>query len=334
MFKVFSGPFFKSIEAKVYALPYFIKHVPVPDRPALISAMEGPGRRYISTDFTAFESHFTPEVLEAVELRLYRYMLGNRKETEVICSTIAGVNHGRTRQGVSFEVRGRRMSGDMCTSLGNGFTNLMLWSYLCSLKRARWEGFVEGDDGIFAIIGECPTVADYKRLGFTIKMEEHDSPQTASFCGVVAADNVVIREPVEFLANFGWSSSFISSGRGKKLSLLRAKSLSAAYETPSCPIIGAFARRGLELTRGVRPHFVSDGYHNAPPDEFNIPDFAPTDKVRVLFARLFHIPVATQLRIEQYVMSHGDMYNLLDETGLGRLINTQHYSYWLNYTTM
>lgn len=68
--------------------------------------------------------------------------------------------------------------------------------------------------------------------------------------------------------------------------LLRAKALSACYETPHCPVIGKIARYALERTRGVHPRFVRDGYHDVPMlDEFDVPKFEPTDLTRELFAR-------------------------------------------------
>jgi len=62
-FKCYSGPFFKAMENEVYKYHSFIKHVPVPDRPALICALDKSGGFKYATDFTAFESHFKKNIM-------------------------------------------------------------------------------------------------------------------------------------------------------------------------------------------------------------------------------------------------------------------------------
>lgn len=305
VFKAWSGPRFKAIEEAVYNLPEFIKHVPVPDRPAKIAALKQAGRRYYQTDFTAFESHFTPEVLDACECQLYRHCLRDDVDVEFLCSVIRGTNRMRTRTGVRAEVEGRRMSGDMCTSLGNGFTNLMLAKFLIAEKHGNLAGFVEGDDGLFCTDVELCS-ADYAKLGFTIKIEEVPDPCEASFCGMVFSDSgEIIREPRRFLMGFGWTQSFINAGPQIMDELLRAKALSTAYETPQCPIVGAFARYALKHTSHVHPRFVQDGFHQALPDVVNVPEFRPSSDTRQLFEHLYGVSVSAQLAIEDAV-EHGD----------------------------
>lgn len=304
-FKVWSGPRFKAIEDAVYSLPQFIKHVPVPERPEKIAALRAAGLRYFQTDYTAFESHFTPEVLDAVECELYRHCLSSDSDADFLVSVISGTNRMRTRHGVRADVVGRRMSGDMCTSLGNGFTNLMLALFIASEAGGHLDGFVEGDDGIFCTDFEL-TAKAYEELGFTIKIEEVDDPCHASFCGMIFADSgEIIREPRRFMMGFGWTQSFISAGPRLMDELLRAKALSTVYETPQCPIVGVFARYALQQTKGVTPRFVDDGYHRVPRDERHLPDFCPSADTRLLFEREFGVSIATQLLVEECV-SRGD----------------------------
>jgi len=305
-FKVWSGPRFKAIEDAVYALPEFIKHIPVPERPAKVAEMRKVGRRYYATDFTAFESHFTPEVLDSIECELYRWCLCDDVDAEYLCQALMGLNKMRTRTGVRAEVHGRRMSGDMCTSLGNGFTNLMLAKFLVSEKGGTLTGFVEGDDGLFATDVEL-TSADYASLGFTTKIEEVFDPCTASFCGMIFSESgEIIRDPQKFLMGFGWTQSFINAGPRIMDELLRAKALSTCYETPQCPIVGAMARYALKCTEHVHPRFVRDGYHEVLPDVINVPEFCPAVDTRELFATVYGIPVNVQLTIEHQI-SVGDM---------------------------
>lgn len=316
-FKAWSGPKFKAIEEVVYDLPEFIKHIPVPDRPRAIAALKQAGRRYYQTDFTAFESHFTPEFLDVCECELYRHCLQNDNDVEFLCSVIMGCNRMRTRTGVRAQVKGRRMSGDMCTSLGNGFTNLMLAKFIASEKGGDVLGFVEGDDGLFCTDVEL-TSGDYARLGFTIKIEEVADPCEASFCGMVfSGSGEIIREPRRFLMGFGWTQSFINAGPRIMDELLRAKALSTVYETPQCPVVGAMARYALRMTRHVHPRFVSDGYHTQLPDVVRVPEFHPSGDTRNLFEHLYGVSIAAQLAIERAI-DDGDfelVASLLPPTG-------------------
>jgi hypothetical protein len=306
-FKAWSGPRFKAIEQVVYQVRNFIKHVPVPDRANVIRSLKKAGRRYYSTDFTAYESHFTSEFMDACECELYRHCLANDNDSEFLCSVLIGTNRMRTRTGNRASCDGRRMSGDMCTSLGNGFANLMLAEFIVASKHGELDGFVEGDDGIFASTVEL-TPEDYAKCGFTIKIKEERDPCCASFCGLVFADSgEIIRDPVKFFCNFGWTTSFLHAGDKIMLELLRAKALSAVYECPQCPIVSVLARAALTRTRGSAPRFVEDGYHVfVARDERNIPPFQPSLDTRLLFSDVFNIPIDMQIELERLI-SLGDL---------------------------
>lgn len=303
-FKAWSGPRFKAIENAVYRIHHFIKHVPVPDRVDVIRSLKQAGLFYYSTDFTAYESHFTAELMDACECELYRHCLAGDEGAEFLCSVLTGTNRMRTRTGHRAECTARRMSGDMCTSLGNGFTNLMLVLYIVDQKGGSVDGYVEGDDGIFASSVEL-TSEDYAKCGFTIKIERIPDPCCASFCGLVFANSgEIIRDPFRFMNGFGWTSSFINAGPKIMNELLRAKALSAVYECPQCPIVSVLARRALDKTVGFAPRFVEDGYHHrVPSDVRKIVKFDPGHDTRELFERLYSIPVVTQLAIEELINS-------------------------------
>lgn len=303
--KVYAGPAIKSIEKVVYDIDFdgirFIKHVPVPQRPREIMNLISPGANYYSTDFTAFESHFTPAIMETCELALIRHCCKGMELAEVLCDAYSGMNKMHMRNGLTATVEGRRMSGDMHTSLGNGFTNAMLVSYLCHLKHHKVRGFVEGDDGIFATCATLDT-HDYEVLGFTIKMEKVESPCEASFCGMVfSASGEILRDPRKFMMSFGWTHSMIMAGSKVMHQLLRAKALSAAYETPQCPIVGAFAHVALQKTQGYVARWVRDGYHEHPRDESFLQPFCPSYDTRVLFQRVYGVSIELQVAIERCV---------------------------------
>ncbi len=66
---------FHRIEKALFQLDPFIKKIPVPERGKYIySMLYEPGAKYYASDYTAFETHFTADLMDAVEFELYRYM--------------------------------------------------------------------------------------------------------------------------------------------------------------------------------------------------------------------------------------------------------------------
>lgn len=318
VFKCLTGPYFKLIEDELYKRPEFIKHIPVPERPDYIYGLLGQvGGRYVATDHSAFEAHITSEMMYACEFQLYRHMMkylpGYVGVMDHIERALAGRNVCKF-DNATVEVVGSRMSGDMCTSLGNGFTNLMLMKYFCWRNKAQCEGVVEGDDGLFRITGVLPTKEQFASLGMDLKMEVHDSIATASFCGLVfdEEDRLNVNNPVEVVVKTGWSFSNLRFGSDVVLrQLLRAKALSLAYELPGCPITCAMARWLLRCTAGVTPRFsAGSGRMDWWEEQLGIQgnvlradihrilyNDVPV-RTRLLVERLYGISVAEQKRIE------------------------------------
>lgn len=305
-FKVYAGPYISAVEDVVYThFPEFIKHVPVPERPEKVCSLRKDGRKYYATDFTAFESHFVPAVQDCCENALFRHCLKGWRGVHFVCKTNSGTNRMRTRSGCSACVKGRRMSGDLWTSLGNGFTNLMLAKFLCEEQGHALYGFVEGDDGLFSTQATLTKEA-YADLGFTIKIDRVADPCEASFCGLIfTKSGEIVRNPFRFLEGFGWTSSFINAGPRIMDELLLAKALSALCETPQCPIVAAMAHYAFEKTKHLNPRFVDDGYHHNVPRRV-VPKFEPSAEARELFARLYGIAADQQLVIESAI-ARGDM---------------------------
>lgn len=304
-FKAFAGGFFKAMEQEVYKNPWFVKHIPVPDRPGVIRALHKAGYHVYENDYKAFESHMTVEIMEACELQLYRYLLSAcPKDAEFICSVISGTNKLHTKLGIRFDVEARRMSGDLCTSLGNGFTNLMVVLFIASRKNADISGLVEGDDGLFVIDKEL-TKEDFAEVGFTVEIHEVRYPWEAHFCGMTCSeDGTLLKDPRRVFRTFGWTNSFIHAGNGIMCSLLRSKALSLCYELPQCPIVGQLARTALVLTEGVVA--TADTEWNARPVDYIGPTgpFQPTPEARVQMERAFGVSVDVQVKAEELIREH------------------------------
>lgn len=306
-FKAFFGPWASAMEKVTYNLTndddnlYFVKHMSPMERYERVNSLNRPTCRTYVTDFTAFESHFIPEFMRLCEQVLYSHLMSRFYCAGFICDVLTGLNRMRTRTGCRAVCYGRRMSGDMITSLGNGFSNLMLGLFIGREKSV--DMIVEGDDGLISCSGSI-TPEDYARLGFTITMNEVQDAREGSFCGIIChRPNENIKDPRRVFRSFAWTHSAIHGGQRVMLSLLRAKAMSLNYEVANCPIVGALAQRALQLTVGVKPRYEADRYWEAiPPDGFVPLSFAPSTETRATFARLFGISPEAQLLCEQAIM--------------------------------
>lgn len=323
-FKVRVGPVFHAIEKKVFALDAFIKKIPVSQRPEYIRAnLEMLGALYGAGDYTAYESHFIKELMEHCEFELYDYMTSSlpeyRQFNEDLRRVIAGTNVCKFKF-LTILIEATRMSGEMNTSLGNGFTNLMVLSFLFERLGSKvLKVVVEGDDSLFMVSGVCPSTEDFKKLGFNVKLEFSEKVTEASFCGIITDTEVLanITDPVDVLVTFGWTSKmYIRASRKTRMTLLRCKSLSFAHQYPGCPIISALARYGLRVTRSYdvrefieRSRSFDDWERNklrvAAAALKNKADLEIFDKpvetsTRLLMQRVYGISPTEQRAIEEY----------------------------------
>jgi hypothetical protein len=258
--KCLFGPYVASVSKKVFALPWFIKNIPVIDRPkAIYDRMYKKGGRYVFTDYTAFESHFTKELLETADGQLYRFMFS--KSSSGVKEDIAQFMDIKTGPQKMiwkmFDTKqdAGRMSGEMDTSLGNGFANLMLFLFAlteCGYTIDEAMGYVEGDDGLFRVDGAVvPDEALFKKLGMTIKIGTTKNLSEASFCGQVydVEEGVVVTDIKEVVCRLGWTNKrYTRAGSAVCDELLRSRGFSLAYQYGKCPILGVLGAKILELT--------------------------------------------------------------------------------------
>lgn len=322
VFKVRVGPVFKLIEKELFAMPYFIKHTPVDERGEEIKReLYQDGANIIGTDYTAFESLFTRELMETVEFQLYEYMTQNLEDADwykIVAKTLAGENFCQFRNKFTMKVDATRMSGEMCTSLGNSFTNLMAMLFIAEEKQlSSIRGRVEGDDGIFTFYGVPPTAQDFADIGLIIKIDTYDTLTEGSFCGIIAdMDEMInVTDPINSLLDFGWTTrQYVDANSKLKLELLKAKSLSLAYQYPGCPILSSLAEYGLRMTLGINP-YIKDmcEYEREIFTQLyskygkNVPHKAVGHKTRLLVEKRFGVSVADQLVIETYLDNKNDI---------------------------
>lgn len=259
-FKAMAGPLFKHIEKEVFSDPHFIKKIPRTQWAREIrDAVIRTGRVYVSTDYSAFESQFREWVMRSVEFELYMHMTqftpGYIAFLELL-QIIAG------KQRCQFKwfdviVLACRMSGEMCTSLGNGFSNLIFFSFVmrkCNV--IDWDGRFEGDDGIAGLTypASPADIKLFKQLGLTIKLLVHKKLATASFCGQVfdELELISIADPIKLLMKLGWSDvRYLFARSSKKKALAKAKAMSLIYQYAGCPVITRACLWVLRCTKKI-----------------------------------------------------------------------------------
>lgn len=347
--KCYFGPYFKRIEDKLYKHPAFIKHVPVSERAEYIfDRLQSPGMVYVQTDYTSYESHFSPELMRSCEFVLYKYMLketlGGVEALNVMRMVLQGENHIKNKF-FSCMITACRMSGEMNTSLGNGFSNLMLYSFQCHRLGVPVNGVVEGDDGLFAALpGRHPTTDMFTESGCIIKLNVFERISDASFCGLLFSevDKQIITDPIKVMLKFGWTTKQYAKASQRKLTgLLRAKSMSFLVQYPGCPLLAAMSRYGLRISRGydVRSLIGRKGINDYERQNLKYAhdnfqqymDQEPGLDTRLLFEELFGIDVMTQYVIEAMFDAKNDLKPINLDL-ITDLIPNQYLEYWNEYT--
>lgn len=326
MFKCYCGPLFKSIERKIYEIKTstrdavdengsytFVKHIPVSERAAhVVDKLRGNGRKYMATDYTAYEKHFTKELMEICEFKMYRHMLRNLPEEglimEHIINVLCGKNKIRFRDFIVY-VSACRMSGEMNTSLGNGFANLMAYHFIHHrLGNTQVDGVFEGDDGLGCYDGVSPTEQDYLNLGLTCKILLVEKVSEASFCGLIFDEQcmISITDPIKALLNLGWSNYYYVGGGPKcRKQLLKSKLLSMAHQYRGVPILQEAAYKLLTFIHpDLKPiHASLSRYYDSQLLEIMkgpLPDPIPVDmRTRLVMEKEFGVTVREQLILEQ-----------------------------------
>lgn len=318
------GPIIKSIEKVLYKLPFFIKHVPVNERPQYIEKMiAGPGR-VVATDYSSYEASFTPPFCLAIEYEIY-YFVANGFIAEIICKSFYLFNTCIFRE---FRIRilAKRMSGDVNTSLGNGVSNVVVIMFVVWVRGRFWllAVIVEGDDSLFRVPRHLDiTTDDFAEFGLIVKIEESEDVNLASFCGNVYSrqDLKMLVEPGRVFRRFGYiDRKYKNARQSKKLGLLRAYAFSIYYMYHGCPMVASLAKYLLRVTRGVYANMKTIDMHRfaegevLPASEERMFALYPPDQVgedsRRIVSQLYGYSLDAQRRVEKYLDQCTDLHML------------------------
>jgi hypothetical protein len=344
-----AGPIFKLIEKAVCKNKHFMKYIPVDKRVDVLNEMCEDGARYMATDFDHYESHFEKDIMEAVEFELYSYMVSKlpcgKLFMKIVSSVLTGVNMCRFKRMV-VKVLATRMSGEMNTSLGNGFSNLMLILYNFTKYGVHDpSGYVEGDDSIFKVFGtKHPVPQDFIDIGFSIKLNVYQHIGLASFCGVVFDPTSLqaITDPVRKVLNFSWMGErYINANQKTLLKLLSAKSMSLLVLYPACPIVTSLAKYGIRVSPHIYKVATSTQYEMEEQiylikhyinnkNKYNTTTI--TSETRKLMKEVFGIDEEIQISMENYLDNKTDL-SPIDHSGFYDLVNLDCKLYWQDYVS-
>jgi hypothetical protein len=352
VFKIVVGPYFKLIEKEVFKLKHFIKKIPVADRPQYLrdrfGFMDGDvgddlenRLRIFITDYTSYEASFTKDIFEACEFQLYEYMTsllpGGCHFMSLLRKYLTGTNK-LIFNDLLVQLEACRMSGEMNTSLGNGFTNLMVFLFNMSESGiSHYDCIFEGDDGLTTYYGPKLDASLYSRLGFIIKMVYLKSANTASFCGQVFDYETltVITDPVKVLLNLAWvHTQYLTASDKVHKELLRARAMSLLALYPGCPIIQSVAVCYMRLTEGSRWRFGGESFWYVRTrahmfgQGLNPRPVSPA--ARLLMQQVFGITERDQQSLERYFDSMSSISTIRHPV-LARYCSTEAYQYNRQY---
>lgn len=311
---------YKAMEKKLFKLENFIKYVPVADRPRyLYDKLYKDDVSYMCIDFSAFESLINANIQEAVELPFYEYMSSQLNGGKAFLDVVRECQMGLTLAKFKwFDVvcGPRRRSGDQNTSLGNGWVNYIVLSFVAKKCGIEIFSLIEGDDSVSRVSGKLDSGV-FERLGFRVKLEYVSNLSQAGFCQMYfdEEDRCVLADPRKVIASFGWLDKRYSGARETKLRCLaRAKAMSIAYQYRGCPVLDVMAHRVLALTSGSDVRWVRQTLDVVKRELFdesfkNLKELIvlgpkpPGFGSRVVVESKFGVSVENQLYLEKYFSS-------------------------------
>lgn len=305
-FKAVIGPWIHLIERYVYD-DHFIKHcTPQEVYTRMQQVAEGYDTFY-ETDYSSFEGSFTLDYQRHVELALFKRLLHNYPEIVSLIDRAYSKNRVIHRKMYNAQFKGSRLSGDMWTSLANGFSNQMMMEWLLYKNKAGGNFLVEGDDGYIA----CNGTLDFNyitSLGFKLKVEAVHDHNEVHFCSLRAYDGILVPDIRRTLSHFGKScetkivamfksASKKSTKEFKKYQVSKAYSLLATGR--GIPILQPLAIRMIKQLQSAYSLKYIDWWEKEFFDLNHLEPLPITKDMRRYVEEVFSISVSQQLKIEE-----------------------------------
>lgn len=271
--------------------------------------------RILSLDASRFDKHVSRELLELEHLvyttsnphplfaRLLRAQLDNK------CFST---------RGIKYRTRGKRMSGDMNTALGNCVI-MMMMLYTFMDWCGKWDCLDDGDDVLLLVEGydlervQSSVKAEFLKFGMTMKVEHvSDELHDVEFCQSKVIDCCggikFVRNPFKVLSCALSGVRYFGDPNGRR-NLLYSIGTCELVLNLGVPVLQSFSIAIRRNARGklnfnllgeaeVRFRRELKTYNMT---VVNVEPLVITDRARDTFALAFGIDVQTQLRMESWL---------------------------------
>lgn len=193
---------------------------------------------FIELDHSRFDSTISETMLKK-EHKFYVDKFGDRYLASLLRHQI--YNKGVSRNGITYKVKGTRMSGDYNTGLGNSLLNRAIIEYM--VKDIKHELMVDGDDSV--LIVEAKDLGFFNpeyfaRLGLKTKIQYKTRIEQVDYCRcrLVISSKVMARDPARIFTNLGTSTRMY--GPKGFMYWLNACLACEYYSNPGLPLVNSF----------------------------------------------------------------------------------------------
>lgn len=316
LFKSIIGPYIHAAEHLIYD-EHFIKHCKPEEVARKMMDVAKGFDLFYETDYSSFEGSFDHWLLMNVELPLFRRLFSNYPEIRRLIEKayeIKNVLRFRRRLAASFY--GSRMSGEMWTSMCNGFMNKMLVMFMARKSNANVNFLVEGDDGFIASNRELD-VSIAEKLGFKLKFDTTTNPRNIAFCSLRVCGHLLVPDIKRTLAHYGSTTDprvsklFTNDSKTsikKRRDYIYAKALSLLTVARGIPILQEVAMQQIRCVPNahLRMEYV-DWWEKHYFDLTSLKTEPVLMKTRKYVEKNFHIPVDRQIELEKQIRKMTDL---------------------------
>lgn len=327
-FKSIVGAHMKRIEEVVCINEHYVKHISLSERAERMKQIFLKYHYVTEDDYSSFEGTQTNRFHRACERWLFKHMLRNNKEMWKFIKPIFNVSFKETsismpskqyKDRMTFS--GSRMSGDLWTSLGNGFSNECVFLFaiykLTSIIKPPtpidFDYLVEGDDGFFAATVDFTHVFESvaTELGLQCKIEQGRDINDVSFCSTCIGPNgQSVPNFWRLLEKFGWDydeqivNNYSDKPSKHESKILYSKALSLNAVSQGIPILQELS---MQIIRTVGKQQLMMKYFSYLDLEvydmmhYEEQETEITMEMRQFFEERFGVTITTQLNIEEYI---------------------------------
>lgn len=268
---------------------------------------------FCGSDFSSFEGSQDYIWQRYIELPIFEHLMRNYPEIlhEFRKCYLNGheVYYKKRRM---FTLFGKRMSGDLHTSLGNSLTNYFIWSYAAYKSGVDMEIMVEGDDAFIAS-DSCIDINIVKDLGFDCKFQGPSmNPDDILFLSVYSTNGKRFGNITKILDKIGVVKSqhftdavFINSNRRMKElnDYIYTKCYCYQVMYKGTPILDPLLDKMMEMYPGkYNPALIDENFRQRMGENIKIPNRPIYPEVREAVSQIWpQFDIEYQLAIEDEI---------------------------------